>query len=57
MATPASAVPGLRYVSDETPGIRRRRAGKGFVYTDSDGNRVRDKAELQRIRALVMPGE
>jgi DNA topoisomerase-1 len=46
---------GLKYVSDASPGIRRRRAGKGFVYLQPDGKQVRDKATLQRIRLLVIP--
>jgi DNA topoisomerase I len=45
----------LRYVSDMAPGIRRRRAGRGFVYTDSAGDRVEDEAVLSRIRALAVP--
>jgi DNA topoisomerase I len=49
------SVPGLRYVSDEMPGIRRRRAGRGFVYTNADGKRIRNKAELERIRSIVVP--
>jgi DNA topoisomerase I len=49
------AVPGLRYVSDDTPGIRRRRAGKGFTYTHPDGSRVTDKDDLARIRKLAIP--
>jgi DNA topoisomerase IB len=28
------AFPGLRYVSDDAPAIRRRQAGKGFVYLE-----------------------
>ena len=31
---------GLRYVTDAEPGIRRRRAGKGFAYRDPDGHRT-----------------
>ena len=31
---------GLRYVSDEYPGLRRRRAGHGFCYLRSDGTRI-----------------
>ncbi len=46
---------GLRYVSDTMPGIRRRRAGKGFGYVGTDGKAVRDKAVLQRIRSLAIP--
>ena len=35
---------GLRYVSDELPGIARRKGGKGFAYRDADGAAVRDAA-------------
>lgn len=50
-----SAVPGLRYVTDAIPGIRRRRAGKGFTYLDADGKRVEDPETLARIRTLAIP--
>jgi DNA topoisomerase I len=46
---------GLRYVSDIMPGIRRKRAGKGFVYIGQDGKTIRDAKELARIRALAIP--
>jgi DNA topoisomerase I len=49
------APPGLRYVCDSGPAIRRRRAGKGFVYIDAKGRRVANADTLQRIRALVIP--
>jgi DNA topoisomerase-1 len=45
----------LRHVSDDMPGIRRRRSGKGFSYASADGQTVRDKATLARIRALAIP--
>ncbi len=45
----------LRYVSDERPGISRRRSGKGFSYSGPDGVLVRDKATLARIRSLAIP--
>ena len=51
-ATAAHA--GLRHVTDATPGIRRRRAGKGFDYRTADGAPVRDAATLDRIKALAM---
>ena len=59
-AAPASAAngaapPGLVWVSDDAPGIRRVRQGDGFVYVDAHGKRVRAKAELDRIRALAIP--
>jgi DNA topoisomerase-1 len=46
---------GLRYVSDTRPGIRRRRAGSGFVYVDAAGKRVREPHDLARIRSIVIP--
>jgi DNA topoisomerase I len=62
MVTTATASPpqvarhaGLRYVSDESPGIRRHRAGDSFRYTGPDGRPVRDAETLARIRSLVIP--
>ncbi len=46
---------GLRYVSDASLGIRRRRSGRGFGYVGPDGRAVRDKATLARIRSLAIP--
>jgi DNA topoisomerase I len=46
---------GLRYVSDSMPGIRRRRAGKGFAYLGQDGKPIRDRETLARIRSLAIP--
>ena len=46
---------GLRYVSDEMPGIRRKRAGKGFTYVGPDGTKVTDRSTLERIRKLAIP--
>ncbi len=50
------AVPrGLVYVTDTSPGIVRRRRGKGFSYHGPAGQPVRDSAELDRIRRLAIP--
>src|SRR5215470_5909186 len=46
---------GLHYTRDDRPGIRRRRAGRGFTYRDDDRGRVTDRATLERIRALAIP--
>ncbi len=46
---------GLRYVSDDEPGIRRLKRGKGFTYADPQGNVVRSPKELERIRKLAIP--
>lgn len=46
---------GLFYVTDEMPGIRRRRHGRGFSYVDPDGSTIRDREKLRRFRSLVIP--
>jgi len=60
-ATAASAAerqdlpPGLVYVSDTKPGIRREKRGDQFVYLLPDGALLRDEAEIARIRKLAIP--
>jgi DNA topoisomerase I len=51
----AAASAGLRYVSDESPGIMRRRKGASFVYYNKEGKRIRNPLELKRIRSLSIP--
>jgi DNA topoisomerase-1 len=51
----AAETAGLLYVSDEEPGIRRKKSGKGFTYQKPDGSKVADKATLDRIRSLAIP--
>ena len=51
----AAETAGLLYVSDEEPGIRRKKSGKGFTYLRSDGKKVEDEATLKRIRSLAIP--
>jgi DNA topoisomerase I len=46
---------GLRYVSDQGPGIRRKRAGKAFSYSASDGPTIREAETIRRIRSLSIP--
>src|ERR1044072_6787394 len=46
---------GLRYTSDDRPGIRRQRAGRGFRCVATDGAAAADKSELKRIRRLAVP--
>ena len=46
---------GLRYVTDDRPGIRRLRRGSGFRYVRPDGSAVRDAATLERIAKLAIP--
>lgn len=46
---------GLRYVTDDRPGIRRHKVRGGFRYVAPDGTPLTDEAELARIRALAIP--
>ncbi|MCW2844594.1 MAG: hypothetical protein JWN22_2510 [Nocardioides sp.] len=47
-------MPRLRRTSPDQPGWTRRRAGKGFVYLDTDGSRLPEE-DAQRVRDLVIP--
>ncbi|PZD71214.1 hypothetical protein C1752_07490 [Acaryochloris thomasi RCC1774] len=46
---------GLRYVSNDRPGIQRQKVGRGFSYIDLDGNRIPPSPERDRIQALAIP--
>lgn len=46
---------GLRYVSDDQPGLRRLKRGTHFRYVDAQERPMRDKAQLARIRSLAIP--
>ncbi len=46
---------GLLYVSDESPGILRAQGGKGFIYEDAKGKRIKDFETLVRIKHLAIP--
>src|SRR5918996_3980799 len=45
----------LRYVSDQSPGIRRRKNAKGFVYVTPDGKTIRGSDEIRRLKSLAIP--
>jgi DNA topoisomerase-1 len=50
------AVPaGLAYVSDQDPGLRRRKSRAGFDYVDPEGRPIREPKTIDRIRALAIP--
>lgn len=51
----AAKAAGLRYVSDEKPGLARKRSGKAFRYVDAEGKPVRDEDTLARIKSLAIP--
>jgi len=46
---------GLRYVTDDEPGIRRRKSGKGFTFLDAQGKTVKDPKVIERIKKLAIP--
>jgi DNA topoisomerase-1 len=46
---------GLRHVSDDRPGITRRRRGTAFTYHAPGGKQIRDRATLGRIKQLAIP--
>jgi len=46
---------GLRYVSDNKPGIRRELHNAQFIYYKPNGSRVEDEQELGRIKSLAIP--
>lgn len=55
VATPADAVDaGLIYVTDQEPGLKRRRSGSGFSYWYEDGAPA-SAADRDRAKALVIP--
>lgn len=45
----------LRYISDEIPGLTRKKRGRGFTYFDVDGNRISSAPVLERIKTLGIP--
>jgi DNA topoisomerase-1 len=48
-------MPRLRRSDCTTPGIARRRRGRGFEYLDPDGGHIDDPEVLERIVALAIP--
>ncbi len=46
---------GLRYVSDDEPGLTRKAGAKGFTILDARGRPVKDVATLDRVRKLAIP--
>ena len=48
------SMPRLRRVSPNDAGWTRRRAGRGFLYLDENGNRLPDD-DVRRIKALAIP--
>jgi DNA topoisomerase I len=46
---------GLRYVSDNSPGISRKSRGSEIKFYDGEGRVIKKSEELQRIRSLAIP--
>ncbi len=46
---------GLRYVSDNKPGIRRELHNEQYIYYKPDGSRIDEEKELERIKSLAIP--
>ena len=46
---------GLAYVSDQEPGVTRKRWGRGFTYLTPNGKHVQDGELRERIEDLVIP--
>jgi DNA topoisomerase-1 len=46
---------GLRYVSDATPGYRRKRNGTSFSYYDKDGRHITNPDIIRRIKSIGIP--
>lgn len=51
----AAETAGLVHVSDETPGISRRKSGTGWSYRDMQGRVIKAPAVIDRIRKLAIP--
>lgn len=46
---------GLVYVTDSMPGFYRKGKPGNFYYEDKNGDRIKDEAQLERIKGLVLP--
>ncbi len=46
---------GLKYISDKTPGISRKKAGKGYAYYDENAQKITDKSIIKRCNSMVLP--
>jgi DNA topoisomerase I len=54
-AAQSATVSRLRYVTDDLPGITRKRNHKGFRYFDPQGRPLRHNENLRRIKSLAIP--
>jgi DNA topoisomerase-1 len=52
---PEDLPPCLRYVDDSRPGYAREWLNGAFAYSNTQGKRLTDEAEIRRINALAIP--
>ena len=45
----------LHAVEADSQGITRQRSGRGFTYKNSKGDRLTDKAQIERVKSLAIP--
>jgi DNA topoisomerase I len=45
----------LRHSSDAEPGITRKRMGRHWAYFDTEGERITDRDEIDRLNAIGLP--
>ncbi|TQD39400.1 DNA topoisomerase IB [Haloflavibacter putidus] len=50
-----AALANLVYVKEKDLSIKRHKHGRGFYYTDKNGNKITNKKALSRIKKLVIP--
>lgn len=55
MVTAAELPKGLVYIRDSSPGIQRRKKGRGFIFFDKDDKKLSNDSHLERIQDLVIP--
>ena len=51
----AADAAGLAYVSDEQPGITRKKSGRGWTFLDAEGKTITDHWERKRIASIGVP--
>ncbi|HUD90542.1 DNA topoisomerase IB [Sphingobium sp.] len=49
------AQPSIVHADDRNPGITRRALKRGWAYHDSDGDRITDRDEIDRLNAVALP--
>ena len=45
----------LIYIDEALPGFTRRKAGRGWCYLDTEGKRITDRLEIDRLNAIGLP--